>query len=183
MRLIKGGLDYTCRMGATALGIVPLEAPAPVVDAVVVEQDTHGLLAVETQLVETNEPLSHLAGQLGEFVPYDGGVVVVKRDEPLQLFAIVHDLDCTPSWQEAWIASALDRVFAIAAVRQLKRLGMAPLGCVHGRFPLEQFIALLVASVARHGEGPEQIWLGVKRSQCRVAIEQLKQHCAQYQHP
>lgn len=54
MRLIKGGLDYTCRMGATALGIVPLEAPAPVVDAVVVEQDTHGLLAVETQLVETS---------------------------------------------------------------------------------------------------------------------------------
>jgi len=178
MRLIKGGLDYSCVIGATQIGVVPLEAPAPEVDAVVIEQDTHALLAVDSQPVEISESLSEVVGQLEEFVPYRAGEVVVRRAEPLQLFAIIHDLDCTPSWQEVWIESALDQVFTIASMRQLKRLGMAPLGSVHGRFPLEQFIKLLVMAVARHDKGVEQIWLGVKRRECVLAIEQLKRLCA-----
>lgn len=178
MRLIKGGLDYSCVIGATQLGIVPLEAPAPEVDAVVIEQDTHTLLAVDAQPVEISESLIEVADQLEAFVPYTAGTVVVRRAEPLQLFAIVHDLDCTPSWQEAWIESALEQTLTIANKRQLKRLGMAPLGSVHGRFPLERFIQLLVMVVARHGQGVRQLWLGVKRRECTLAIEQLKHHCA-----
>lgn len=181
MRLIKGDLDYTCRIGTTRIGIVPLEAPAPAVDAVVIEQDTHCLLAVEPSIIEPEENLTQMANQLSEFVPYKGGAVVVKRAEPLQLFAIVHDLDLAPSWQETWIAAALDATLKLAGERHLKRLGMAPLGTLHGHFPLERFIELLVAGIARHREGAEQIWLGVKRSHCHSAIEQLKHYCTNHQ--
>lgn len=111
-------------------------------------------------------------------MPYNGGEVVVKRDAPLQLFAIVHDLDQSPSWREEWIAAALERVFQIACERQLQCLGMARLGTVHGRFPLERFIQLLVTAVGRHREVPERIWLGVARRDCPRAIEQFKQCCA-----
>ena len=180
LQLIAGGLDYTCQISATRLGIIPLEAPVPEVDALVIEQDTHGLLAVDTQIVEPDVPLATLANQLSTFAPYKLGDVVVKQGQPLQLYAIVHDLDESPSWRETWIVAALDATFRIARRRQLKRLGMAALGTVHGHLPLERFIELLVETVATHGDGPGQIWLGVKRSHCHKAIEALKHHCTSH---
>lgn len=177
LRLINGGLDYTCQIGATRIAIVPLEAPTPEVDALVIEQDTHAVLAVDTQIAVTNETVAKVADQLAGFVPYKLGDVVVKQAQPLQLYAIVHDLDHSPSWTETWIISALNATFTLARKRQLKRLGMAALGTVHGRLPLERFIELLAETVASRSDGPGQIWLGVRRSQCQTAIAALKHHC------
>jgi hypothetical protein len=181
LQLIAGGLDYSCQIGATRIAIVPLEAPAPEVDALVIEQDTHAVLAVDTQIVEDNQPLAKVADQLTTFAPYKVGDVVVKQAKPMQLFAIVHDLDHSPSWTETWIISALNATLKMAHKRQLKRLGMAALGTVHGRLPLERFIELLVETVASRSDGPEQIRVGVKRSQCQKAIAALKHHCFTHQ--
>jgi hypothetical protein len=181
LRLINGGLDYSCQIGATRITIVPLEAPSPEVDALVIEQDTHAVLAVDAQIVETNETVAKVTDQLAGFEPYKVGDVVVKQAQPLQLFAIVHDLDHAPSWTETWILSALNATFTIARKRQLKRLGMAALGTVHGRLPLERFIELLVETVASRSDGPGQIWVGVKRSQCQQVIATLKYHCTTHQ--
>lgn len=61
LHLIRGELDYTCHIGASRISIMPLEAPSPELDAVVVEQDTHGLLAVDTRLTETGETLQQIS--------------------------------------------------------------------------------------------------------------------------
>lgn len=181
LRLITGGLDYSCQIGATRLAIVPLEAPAPEVDALIIEQDTHGLLAVDSQPVEMNESLAKLTDQITMFEPYKTGAVVVKHARPLQIFAIVHDLDDSPSWRETWIISALDATLKIARERQLKRLGMAALGTVHGRLPLERFLELLVEIIASRRDGPTQIWVGVERRRCQSAIKALKHYCTTHQ--
>lgn len=181
LQLIAGGLDYTCQIGVTRIAIVPLEAPTPAVDALVIEQDTHAVLAVDAQSVDSNETLATVTAQLASFEPYKPGAVVVKQGQPLQLYAIVHDLDHSPSWRETWIIAALNATFATARKRQLNRLGMAALGTVHGRLPLERFIELLVETVASRRDGPGKIWLGVKRSQCQHAIATLKHHCVTHQ--
>lgn len=179
LRLIAGGLDYQCTIGDTTIGIVPLEAPAPPVDAVVVEQDTHCLLAADNFLIESNESLPELTSHLQTFAPRPPGHVFVKQNESLQLYAIVHDLDLTPSWREEWISGALDAILDIALQRELKILGMPALGSIHGRYPAGMFIPLLVNAVTGHPAGPLQIWLGIPRADCADAIQQLKQHCNQ----
>lgn len=181
LRLIAGGLDYSCSIGTTRIGVVPLEAPAPEVDAVVLEQDTHALLAVDSQIVTSGEALTTLTEQLTAFKPFRVGGVVVKPARPLQLFAIVHDLDLAPSWRETWIVSALEATLRVARARRLRRLGMAALGTVHGQLPLERFIELLVETVASHPEGPAVIWLGVESHQCPQAVAALRHHCTTHQ--
>lgn len=181
LRLISGGLDYACLIGTTRIGIVPLESPVPEVDAVVIEQDTHGVLAVDSQIVKPQESLAELTKQLTAFQPYRLGGVVVKQSQPLQLHAIVHDLEQSPSWRETWILAALEATLKVARARRLRRLGMAALGTVHGRLPLERFLELLVDSVASHNEGPAQIWVGVEHHHCRGAIAALKHYCTTHQ--
>jgi len=177
LRLITGGLDYECTIGTTRIAIVPLDAPAPTVDVVVVEQDTHCLLAVDSHIKEPQESLPALNHQLACFVPYRTGEVVVRQDEPLQLQAIVHDLDQTPSWREEWIAAAIEGVLDIVSWRQLQHLGIPALGTIHGRFPVVRFLELLLEALKKREEGPQQIWIGIVREECADAINHLKTLC------
>jgi hypothetical protein len=85
LRLIAGGLDYECTIGTTRIAIVPLDAPAPSLDVVVVEQDTHCLLAVDTHIIEPKESLTELTHHLTNYSLRRTGEVLVKQAEPHQL--------------------------------------------------------------------------------------------------
>jgi hypothetical protein len=75
--------------------------------------------------------------------PEKPGSVLVKATSPLQLLAVVHDLNQEPSWKEKWIAKALKGIFRETEQRKLHSLALPFLGTRHGSLGKERFLALL----------------------------------------
>lgn len=113
------------------------------VDAMVVEQDTSLIMGEAQAIKESEKPAWYLANVLDREQAEVPGTVLVRGQDPLQLLAIVHDIESDPTWQEAWIASALEGVFDEVEQRGIKSLGLPILGTRHGGFKPERFIDLL----------------------------------------
>lgn len=138
---------------------VPAVAPRDA-DLVVHEQDTRGVLAADCTLREPRDSYRQLVRALLAQRPLQPGSVVVREGRRLRVYAIVHELEREPSWQEAWIEAALRGVLRIARERRVRALVMPPLGAVHGRYAPEAFLALL-ERVAREEPTPTlaHLWL------------------------
>lgn len=163
-------------MGGVAVQIAALEALAPALDGVVVEEDTYLVLSADTTIREPAEKLSEVQQELQAFTPPVPGSVLTRKGRPLQLLAVVHDLEQTPSWREEWIATALEKVLDLAQQRQLETLAMPLLGSVHGRFPARLFIALLRATLERRRPSfPHTLWLALPRKQIASVLKLLEQ--------
>ena len=164
LRVIPGGLAEERRIGAVIVRLGAMEALVPDLDAVVVEDDTFRLLSGEPILKEPVESLDELERELTEFRAPAPGDVLVRGGEPLELVAIIHDLDQDPSWRLEWISSALAKVLALAAERQIDTLAMPLLGTVHGKLKREKALALLRTALEQHqAPWPRVLWLAVPR--------------------
>jgi hypothetical protein len=114
----------------------------------VIEADRHGVL---TAPVAPRMPCAGLDELAAAAVSERGrapGSVVVRPGRPLQLLAVVHDLDRDPAWSEDWIEQAWRGVFLEAGTRGLTTLAVPLLGTVHGRLPRERALQLLAAAAA-----------------------------------
>ncbi|MGE0386250.1 MAG: hypothetical protein AB7Q97_16105 [Gammaproteobacteria bacterium] len=138
-----------------------IESMLPVgLDAVVHEQDTAGVLCGADRLDPPRSSYRRLIAAMLSQRPARPGAVVVREGRPLRMHAIVHDLDCDPSWSAAAIAAALELIVGAARERALASLALPPLGAMHGRFPVPEFVALLRAALARNAvPSLRDLWL------------------------
>jgi hypothetical protein len=86
--------------------------------------------------------------------------VLVKGTSPLQLLAVVHDLNQEPSWKEEWVGKALEEIFRETEERKLHSLALPFLGTRHGSLGKERFLVLLrslLERIATHSL--KRIWL------------------------
>jgi hypothetical protein len=132
------------------------------VDAVVVEDDTHLVLGADPLPRETHEEPGQLLENARANIQPVPGTLVVRGGQPIRLHAIVHALDKEPSWREEWVASALREVFREVEARELRSLSLPFLGCVHGSLAPDRFVELLRDALAEAGvEQLAEVWLTV----------------------
>lgn len=106
-------------------------APFPI-DAFALEEDTYRILNATNTLHETCEHPVRTLTEAFLFSPAIPGTVVITGGDPLQMDAIVHDLDQNPSWREEWIKSCLQTIFHEVRKRNFRTLALPLLGTVHG---------------------------------------------------
>jgi hypothetical protein len=141
--------------------MAPREQPPFQIEAMVVEEDTYLVLSTDPRAGEPHpeHPIRVMTSLL-EVEPKEPGTLLVRDRVPLELAAIVHDLDEEPSWREEWIVSALDRALAEAERRRLRAIGLEMLGSIHGRLARPRFLQILRQALQRSNPRQlERIWL------------------------
>jgi hypothetical protein len=132
------------------------------VDAVVVEDDTHLVLGADPVPRETREEPGQLLENARASIQPVPGTLVVRGGQPIRFHAIVHDLEEEPSWREEWVASALREVLQEVEARELRSLSLPLLGGVHGSLAPGRFAELLREALAETGvEHLDEVWLTV----------------------
>ena len=161
----RRGLHLVRRPGESRLGGVPvLVAPADrspfPVDAVVVEDDTFSVLGADPMVREPADHPIRIWTGLKDVTEAELGSVIVRPGHPLRLLAVVHDLARSPTWTEDWVDRALAATFREIARRNLRSVGLQPLGGVHGQLPERRFVELLGAALEdRRRDRLERIWI------------------------
>jgi hypothetical protein len=161
LRLIHGGRSNRATQGVVHVVMAPRGQPPFPIDALVVEEDTYLVLSADARAGEPHpeHPIRVMTSLL-EVEPKQPGTIVARDRAPLELAAIVHDLDEEPSWREEWIVSALDHALAEAERRQLRSLGLEMLGAIHGRLERPRFLQILRQALQRADPHRlERIWL------------------------
>lgn len=146
--------------------VVPEGVTPIALQAVVEEEDTYLVLSARPRVHDTGESLRGALAAVRRARPLPPGSVAIRRGRPVRLLAVVHDLGLTPSWREAWIASAIRGSLRIAGRLQLRSLSLPLLGTVHGRFDSERFVSLLRDAISEaEPSSLERIWVRVPAEQ------------------
>ena len=159
-RLIQGGLQ--CRTVFASLNVIaaPETSPPFQVDAIAYEEDTWLMMSAEPEMAEPPEHPIRLMTDLIEAQPRAVGSVVVRGKNPLQLLAIVHDVNQDPTWREQWVEACLEIIFKESEQRMLQAIGLPMLGTKHGRLEKKRFILLLRRVLKRiHFQHLKHLWL------------------------
>jgi len=148
------------RLGRVHVVVAPEDEPPFPVDAIAVEEDTHLLLASDGIVEEPAESYGELVAADGERMANIPGSVIVKKGRPLEFLAIVHDIDCDPTWREEWIASAINGVIEEAEWHHVQSIGVPLIGTRHGSIEMRR-VALwlgrcLSEKACRH---LERVWV------------------------
>jgi hypothetical protein len=118
------------------------QAPFPIA-AVALEEDTNLLMSARAEIHAPVESFGELVEEIASFEPVNPGTVVVQSDSPLRLLAIIHDIEQSPTWKEAWIEQALFAVLKESEHRRLGSLCLPVLGSLHGAMSTTRFASLL----------------------------------------
>jgi hypothetical protein len=129
--------------GPYAIIAAPTTKPPFPVNAVVEEEDTFLVLSAETRVRKREGSLLEIMTNVIESRPEIPGTVLIRGKKPLRLLAIVHDLNQDPTWKEAWIKSALNRVFQGLERRKLQSIALSLLGTHHSTLDKERFVEML----------------------------------------
>jgi hypothetical protein len=137
----------------------PEDAPPPFsIDARVREEDRWLVLSAPPELRDRPaNPLAVFTATL-EAEPAALGSVVLRGKAPVELLAVVHDLDREPSVTPDDVARALEQVMACCRDRALRRIALPLLGLRHGLIDREVVIELTARALA---SAPElaAVWL------------------------
>jgi hypothetical protein len=172
LSLISDDYGRGGRLGPVHVVVAPEHAPPFPIDAIAVEEDTHLLLSSDAIVEEPDEDFEELIAAAGRRPANTPGSVLVRKAKPLQFLAIVHDIDCQPTWREDWIASALNGAIEEAEWRRLEAIGMPLLGTRHGNAEMRRVALWLgrclsrstfrylkrVWVIAPHGSEAELMW-------------------------
>lgn len=146
LRLVRGGRGGSQLGPLRVIAAPPDEPPFPVA-ATVVEEDTWLVLSAEPEIRPPADHPVRIMTELLEAKPLAPGSVVVASKAPLQLLAIVYDLEKEPICRPEWVASALNEVFRITEERKIPTLALPLLGIRHGRLPLNVFAEIFANSI------------------------------------
>lgn len=172
---ISGAHHFNMAVGPFYVIAAPREKPPFTVEGVVEEEDAYLVLSTPQKVRETREPLMRIMTRLIETKPRDPGTVLVRGKRPVQLLAIIHDLNQEPTWKEAWISLALRGVLKIAETKRLRSIALPMLGTVHGNLESQQFMMLLGSAL--RDENPVQlkrIWLIIPPEMGLQTLEMLR---------
>ena len=175
LRVISGAHHFDMAPGPCHMIAAPGEAPPFSVDGVVMEEDTFLVLSAPKTVRPGREPLIRIMTRVIETCPREPGTVIVRGKEPLQLLAIIHDLNQDPTWKETWISHALCGVFKIAEEQRLHSIAIPMLGTVHGTLDGQKFMMLLGSALK--GMDPvelKRIWLIIPSGTGLQTLEGLK---------
>jgi len=143
LRAIEGGLYCRLRHGSLQIVASPANSPPFEVDAVALEEDTYLVMSADRQVKDPQQHPVRLRTEVINFKAAPVGSVLIQGENPLRFLAIVHDLNCRPTWQKKWIDSALREIFQEAEKRRLTGIGLQPLGTIYGQLTLQLFVDLL----------------------------------------
>jgi hypothetical protein len=130
------------------------------VGAVVLEDDTYCVLSADPEVREPDEHPIRLWNALHELEPAQPGSLIVRAGTPPIWLAIIHDLSQDPTWSETWVVAALATVLAKVERGQIARLGLQPLGGVHGKLGPDRFATLLGRALDdSRPRSLERLWL------------------------
>ncbi|MBW1941783.1 MAG: hypothetical protein JRJ51_02985 [Deltaproteobacteria bacterium] len=175
LRVISGAHHFDMAPGPCHMIAAPEEAPPFSVDGVVMEEDTFLVLSAPKTVRPGREPLIRIMTRVIETRPREPGTVIVKGKKPLQLLAIVHDLNQDPTWKETWISDALRGVLKIAEERRLHSIALPMLGTVHGTFDGQKFMLLLGSALKDiHPAQLKRIWMIIPSGTRLQTLEVLK---------
>ncbi len=124
-------------------------APFPVT-AVALEEDTNLLMSARAELRAPVESFGKLVEDMASFEPVEPGTVVVQGDSPVRLLAIIHDIEQSPTWKEAWIEDAISGVLKETERHKLGSLCLPVLGSLHGDMSTKRFARLLRLALEKH---------------------------------
>lgn len=160
LSLISDEYGRAGQLGRVRVVAAPEHAPPFAVDALAVEEDTHLLLSTEGEIREPEESLESLVEAAQKTPANFPGNVLVRTARPLQLLAIVHDVDRQPTWREDWIASAIHATVEEAEWRRLKSLGLPLVGTRHGSIEPRRVAGWLGSCLSRASfRYLKRIWL------------------------
>jgi hypothetical protein len=175
LQVIDGGLRRETKYGSLRIVAAPSSSRPFGIDALVVEEDTWLIMSAEPQIAAPEEHPIRLMTDVINAEKEAVGTVRVRTGDPLRFLAIVHDVDCEPTWREEWIRSALTHVFSEAARRRLAAVGLPLLGTRHGRLTVARFAELL-ASVLPAVDAPSlsRLWLIAATDQNAGLVDHLQ---------
>ena len=175
LRVIEGRLRRELTWPRLRIVASPQTSPPFAVQAVVIEEDTWLILSAEPKIAGPEEHPIRLMTDLVNTEREKVGTVRVKEGHPLQFLAIVHDVDCEPTWREQWVQSALVEVFREAEKRELSAVALPLLGTRHGRLQPLRFAELLAAALlGTKLNHLKRLWLVAPTDQIAVVVERLQ---------
>jgi len=124
------------------------------VELVVFEEDTFRLLSASNFVQENRHSVDDVVQEMVAFEPESPGEILVKGN---RAFAIVHDLDQDPTCRPEWVDMAIRELFAYCDENDIQALAIEPLGCVHGKGNVDDFVAK-VQLLASDGS-LERLWV------------------------
>ncbi len=156
----------------TSIQIAPYDSRRHEPHAVIRAEDTQRVLAADPTPRQPQASLETLTREAMATPAHRPGTVVVCPGRPMQLLAIIHDLDREPTWRAEWIEQALTEAFIAANARGLAHVATELLGTIHGRADTAQALTLLADALAGAGErAPQRLWL---IGAGRLAVARLK---------
>jgi len=117
-------------------------APFPIA-AVALEEDTNLLMSARAEIRAPGQTFGKLVEDMAAFEPAEPGSVVIQGKSPVRLLAIIHDIEQTPTWNEAWIGRAISGLLQETERRKLASLCLPVLGSLHGNMSTVRFAGLL----------------------------------------
>lgn len=162
LKVVDGGRTRRLDWDGGTIIVAPADAPPFDLDARVFEEDTFRIMNADPQWAPPEVHPVRLMHELQRYEPDPPGSVVVQAGRPLRLLAVVHDVNCDPTWRAAWIEMALRQIMRTAARLRLQSLGLPLLGRQHGRMPRAAFADLLAGVLMdRRTCPPRRLWLMV----------------------
>ena len=146
-------------IGTVRVVAAGVDAAPFAIDALVLEQDTYLLMVDDGIIREPAESIAALADELVRQQPLSGGTVIALETRPIQLLAVVHDIEFEPTWSDQWITLALDNIVTECIRHEIESLAMRPLAYRHSGFPIDRFIELLRNVLAQPTGVLRRIWL------------------------
>ena len=185
LRLISGGRTRRLTFDGRLVVIAPTGAPPFDLDARVLEEDTFRIMSADPEWAPPEVHPLRLMNELQHYEPERPGSVVVQAGQPLRMLAIVHDVNCDPTWRAEWIAAALRQVMREVARRRLQALGLPLLGRQFGRMPRAAWADLLAGVLADMREPyPRRLWLMVSDlADVDVVFQALRDSLLAARHP
>jgi len=147
--LISDDFGRGGRLGPVHVVVAPEHAPPSPIDALDVEENTHLPLTSDGVVAEPDEEFEALVEAASKKTTNTPGSVLVRKTKPLQFLAIVHDIDCAPTWREEWIASAINGTVEEAEWRRLSSLGIPLIGTRHGNVEMRRVALWLGRCLSR----------------------------------
>ncbi len=169
--LLEGGRDTKPTVINTLLVETMADSHSPLpVDIRIFEEDTFLVLTVDPVMRYTEEHPVRLMTNVAETKPNKPGTIVTNKKS---WYAVVHDLDHDPVCRPEWVKSAYQQALMLCEIKRIQCLGMPLLGTVHGNFPLEISLEILVHAIrATTFEHLKTLCLLTPRKDC----EQVRQY-------
>ena len=177
MKLVWDSDQYVATINEVKIHIAAEQCPLPEVTAKIEEQDTSLILEPSDTINEYNDdkPVWYLSNTQAIQETHPTGSVIIKPGMPIRLLAVVHDLDCTPSWHEEWVFEALEKSFNILNDKQMTSVAVPCFGRHFKDFELENFTRPLVKVLQNsNNHYPKKIWLIAPVKQCPLLHDSIK---------